>query len=395
MEENKRHTYTVGGEKESDASLPTGNSGGGVWWIIRLVLVILFFLLALEWMSTGLKLWGDERLLDQMKLGSNPFLGLFIGILATSILQSSSAVTTMVVGLVAAGSLGLAPATPIILGANIGTSVTSMIIALGLIGQRKEFGRGVSTAALHGLFNIFVVLILFPLELTTGALSTNADRLASWLFSLTGGATDSASGFLSLTTGKPTALLLSLTSTSGYPEGNPYILLGIGLAALFLSLRLLIRLFESRMAGQVRTRMNQYLFGHPRQAFMTGLLSTAVLQSSSVTTSLMVPLSTQAKIALPRVFAYLIGTNIGTTVTALVAAVFLGSSSEVALAIAFVHLIFNCIGALMMFPIPFIRNIPITIATYLGREARDNRIIPVIYLVLLYFVIPGLLVLVL
>lgn len=394
MEENKRHTYTVGNDVDTEVSSLSGNTGGGVWWIIRLILVILFFLLALEWMSTGLKLWGEERLLDQMELGSNPFLGLFIGILATSILQSSSAVTTMVVGLVAAGSLGLAPAVPIILGANIGTSVTSMIIALGLIGQRKEFGRGVSTAALHGLFNIFGVLILFPLELTTGALSSSAEQLASWLFNLTGGV-ETASGFLTFTTGRPTAFLLSITSTSGYPEGNPFILLGIGLLALFLSLRILIQLFESRMAGQVRTRMNQYLFGHPRQAFMTGLLSTAVLQSSSVTTSLMVPLSAQAKIALPRVFAYLIGTNIGTTVTALVAAIFLGSSSEVALAIAFVHLLFNCIGALIMFPIPFLRNIPIAIATYLGKAARDNRIIPVIYLVLLYFVIPGLLVLVL
>lgn len=393
MEENKRHTYTVGDEKESDLSVLSPDSGGGAWWIIKLILVILFFLLALEWMSTGLKLWGDERLLDQMKLVNNPFLGLFIGILATSILQSSSAVTTMVVGLVATGSLGLAPATPIILGANIGTAVTSMIIALGLIGQRKEFGRGVSTAALHGLFNFLGVCILFPLELTTGALSTNADRLATWMFNLTGGV--DAPGFLTLTTGKPTAFLLSITSTSGYPEGNPFILLGIGLVALFLSLRLLIQLFESRMSGQVKTRMNQYLFGHPRQAFMTGLISTVVLQSSSVTTSLMVPLSAQAKIALPRVFAYLIGTNIGTTITALVAAVFLGSSSEVALAIAFVHLIFNCVGALIMFPIPLIRNIPIAVATYLGKAARDNRIIPVIYLVLLYFTIPGLLVLML
>lgn len=394
MEENRRHTYTVGDEEESGASSLPNNSGGGVWWIIRLILVIFFFLLALEWMSTGLKLWGDQRLLDQMKLGSNPFLGLFIGILATSILQSSSAVTTMVVGLVAAGSVGLAPATPIILGANIGTSVTSMIVALGLIGQRKEFGRGVSTAALHGLFNIFGVLILFPLELTTGALSSSAEQLASWLFSLTGGV-ETASGLLTFTTGRPTAFLLNITSTSEYPQGNPFILLGIGLLALFLSLRILIQLFESRMAGQVRTRMNQYLFGHPRQAFMTGLLSTAALQSSSVTTSLMVPLSAQAKIALPRVFAYLIGTNIGTTVTALMAAIFLGSSSEVALAIAFVHLLFNCIGTLIMFPIPFIRNIPIALSTYLGKAARDNRIIPVIYLVLIYFIIPGLLVLVL
>lgn len=394
MEENRRHTYTVGDEEEQLQASSTEQPGKGLWWTVQLILVIFVFLFALQWMSVGLKLLSNKAILAQMQEGINPFLGLFIGILATAILQSSSAVTTMVVGLVAAGSVGLAPATPIILGANIGTSVTCMIVALGLIGRRKEFGRGVSTAALHGLFNIFMVLVLLPLELTTQALSSNADRLATWMFNIIGDL-DPTSGFHSLTIGKVTSIVSGLTASDAYPDGNPYILLLIGLLALFFSLRMLIILFKSRMAGQVRTRMNQYLFGHPRQAFMTGLLSTAVLQSSSVTTSLMVPLSAKAKIALPRVFAYLIGTNIGTTITALVAAILLGAESEVALAIAFVHLLVNCIGALLLFPIAFLRSIPIAIATYLGKAARDNRIIPVVYLILLYFMIPGILVLLL
>ena len=298
------------------------------------------------------------------------------------------------VGLVASGAVGLAPAVPIIMGANIGTTVTPMIVALGLISQRKEFGHGVSTATLHGLFNIFMVIILMPIELTTRSLSTAADTLASWLYGLVGNVTPST-GFLEFLTQSISSPLASLSSSDQFPTGNPYLFIVLGMAALLVSLRLIIKLFEGRVAVQVRNRMNRYLFGHPRQAFLTGFVTTAILQSSSVTTSFVVPLAAQTKLALPRVFAYLIGTNIGTTITALVAATILGASSEAALALAFVHLLVNCIGAILLYPLKAIRNIPIIISTAIGKASRDNRVIPVIYLVLIYFLLPGILVLVL
>ncbi|MDP5170514.1 MAG: Na/Pi symporter [Bacteroidia bacterium] len=392
MPEPKRHTFTVGGGDSAPEASAGKSRRQRILWVLRFVLTLLVFLLALEWMSLGLRLFGKDKLQDLISLIDNPYLALFLGILATSIIQSSSTVTTMIVGLVANGTFNIASATPLIMGANIGTSVTCMIVAMGLIGQRKEFGRGVTTAALHGIFNILVVAILFPLELTTHALSRLSDSLASLFYQGSEVVPFSPGGLLDITTRPLAAFFVELTSSTGFPHGNPYIVLPLGLVALFLALRLLITSFQGLVEGQVNSRMNQYLFGHPRQAFFTGLITTTVLQSSSVTTSLLVPLTSGTHIALPRIFAFLIGANMGTTVTALLAAIFLGPSSEFALAIAFTHLLFNCIGGLLLYPMPLIRKLPIWLASKLGKSARDHRFIPVIYMVIIYFLLPGILI---
>src|SRR5688572_32986229 len=75
---------------------------------------------------------------------SNPFTGLFIGLLITAMLQSSSTTTALVVALVASGSITLQSAVPIIMGANVGTTITSTIVSLGFINKKKEFRRAVA-----------------------------------------------------------------------------------------------------------------------------------------------------------------------------------------------------------------------------------------------------------
>ncbi|MEJ2004323.1 MAG: Na/Pi symporter, partial [Cyclobacteriaceae bacterium] len=95
---------------------------------------------------------------------SNPFIGLFIGLLVTALIQSSSTTTSMIVALVASGSITLANAVPMIMGANIGTTLTSTIVSLGYIAKREEFKRAIAAGTVHDFFNILTVLILFPLE---------------------------------------------------------------------------------------------------------------------------------------------------------------------------------------------------------------------------------------
>lgn len=394
MPDPQRHSYTVGRDSEADPKPQPPGLLATLWRIFSFSLLMLGFLLAIEWVSLGFRLFGTERIQNLVALTANPFIGLFLGILATAILQSSSTVTTLVVGVVAAGQLTLISATPIIMGANIGTSVTCLIVALGLIGQREDFGTAISTASLHSLFNIFTVLILLPLEVTTGAFSRFSDQLAIWLYQgESAGA--GARGLLDATIRPLADFFVGYTATASFPAGNPYIVLLLGLFALFLALRLLISLFRSRVATSVQARMGRYLFGHPRQAWLTGLLATSLLQSSSVTTSLMVLLSTTTRINLPRIFAFLIGANLGTTITALIAAFLIGTSSETALAIAFAHLLFNCFGALVLYPIPAIRMLPIRIARWLGQASERNRTVAVVFLVGIYFLIPGLLMLLL
>ena len=75
---------------------------------------------------------------------SNPFVGLFIGLLMTAVLQSSSTTTAMIVAVVASGNLDLYSAIPMVMGANIGTTITSDLVSLSFVAKRSEFRRAIS-----------------------------------------------------------------------------------------------------------------------------------------------------------------------------------------------------------------------------------------------------------
>jgi sodium-dependent phosphate cotransporter len=131
---------------------------------------LLVFLFSLDLMIASLQQLGKVATETILLATSNPFTGLFIGLLVTAIIQSSSATTSMVVALVASGSISLQAAIPIIMGANIGTTITSTIVSLGFITKKKEFRRAVAAGTYHDFFNILTTVILFPLEYYFGFL---------------------------------------------------------------------------------------------------------------------------------------------------------------------------------------------------------------------------------
>ena len=142
--------------------------------LLRLILLIIFlylFILSLELMSASLKMFGKELARSLISTTTNPVAGLFIGILATSIIQSSSSTTSIVVGMVAGGALEISTAIPIIMGANIGTSITNTLVSLPHINRSNEFNRAFSAAIVHYDFNIFAVLDLYPINIATNILS--------------------------------------------------------------------------------------------------------------------------------------------------------------------------------------------------------------------------------
>ena len=145
---------------------------------LMIVLVMFFFLLSLKLMESSFKLFGKDVANEIINSTSNPFVSLFIGLLATAIIQSSSTTTTMIVTMVATSALSIENAVPMIMGANIGTSVTSSIVSLGHIGKKKEYKKAVSAATVHDFFNIMVVLILFPLEYFFNLLTKLATSIA-------------------------------------------------------------------------------------------------------------------------------------------------------------------------------------------------------------------------
>lgn len=360
-----------------------------VYRIGQLIFILFLFLVALDMMSGSFKLFGSDYAKELVKITTNPFISLFIGMLATAVIQSSSTTTTMIVGLVAAGTISPIEATPMIMGANIGTSVTSTIVSLGHIGNKLEYQRAIAAATVHDFFNIITVVILFTLEVTTGALSATATTLAEIFFTESGEGVKTK-GLLDYTTKATAKWLMSLTATEAFPKGMPYVTLPMSLGLLFFSLRGLTKLLKSLIIGKVQENLDRFVFGHPLKSLTAGFVVTTAVQSSSVTSSLIVPLVASEKVTLYRAFPFLMGANIGTTTTALIAAIFIGVGSSDALAIAFVHLLFNLFGVLVLFPIGKVRRIPITLAEGLGELTLKNRLYGVAYVVLMFFVIPGL-----
>ena len=378
------HTLTVGGEIENDNfNSPNFNPSELAFKIGQLLLVLFMFLVALNLMSGSFKLFGKGFAEDLVNMTANPFLSLFVGMLATAIIQSSSTSTTLIVALVASGELSLVGAVPMIMGANIGTSVTSTIVSLGHITNRNEYQRAVAGASVHDFFNIITVIILFTLEITTGILSSSSAWLAEAIGPQEGEKMGSVIFFVKDSAKGIMAML----------GNNPYLILPIGLIALFFSLQFLSKILRSLLVGKIEQNMNKYIFDRPIMSLVTGLGSTIAVQSSSVTTSLMVPLVAMDKITLERAFPFLMGANIGTTTTALMAAMVMGGdAANAALACAFAHLLFNLFGVFILFPIRQVRNIPIKLAEGLGSLTLKNRLYGVGYVVVVFFVLPFILI---
>ena len=120
---------------------------------VFLVGTLFAFLLALNLMSGGFKLLGSDIAMQIISITSNPFVGLFVGLLATALVQSSSTTTSMIVAIVASGTLNLQSAVPMIMGANIGTTITNTIVSLAHAGHKEDFKRAFAAATVHDFFN--------------------------------------------------------------------------------------------------------------------------------------------------------------------------------------------------------------------------------------------------
>jgi len=354
----------------------------------RLLLVIIcvyLFLVSIGLMSVAFKGFGKEFAENLIKATSNPFIGLFIGIFATSIMQSSSTTTSILVGMVASGILTVGNAIPIIMGANIGTTITNTLVALGHVTRREEFRRAISGATLHDFFKLMCVCILFPLEITTHFIEKISTRIAI-LFSNVGG--------IKFTSPVKTATkpLINFVKHSlerlSFPENIVYILLLIiSIILLFFCLYFIVRMMKSIVIGRVEIVFNNVFGKNAILGIAAGLIFTAIIQSSSITTSLMVPLVASGILTLEAMYPIIMGANIGTTVTAILAS--FATGSVVAITVAFCHLVFNLICVLFIYTIPTLRKIPLSLAKWMGNLAFKKRRYAIIYVLAVYFLIPG------
>ncbi|CAE7293239.1 SLC34A1 [Symbiodinium sp. CCMP2592] len=457
--------------------------------IIGVLASIYFFLMGLDMMGSSFLVLGGKGAGDLFTIVDNPITGLMVGILATVLVQSSSTSTSIVVGLVGAGQVSVKYAIPIIMGANIGTSVTNTIVSMAHAGERLELERAFSGATVHDMFNFLSVLVMLPEEVIIGAIAGEGGLL----YYISKGITEAVVGpetdvtftsptkfivapftdlfvdpnkdvtkSLSLGAPKahamPTGLTGSCPSTMDcsnyfcvsssmsknwkkvdkdayevlaecstyfpllnhgcgsdtcYLEADKFYAQSIeagtildggafsgmgdiagGIFGLIFSLIIvtatlfcLVKLLHSLIMGTAKkvimraTNMNDYV------AILVGLAITFIVQSSSVTTSTLTPLCGVGVLPVHKMFPMTLGANIGTTFTSMLAAVAVMKPDS--LQIAFVHLLFNIFGILIWFPVPFMRRIPVKAACLLGFYASYWRLVPLIYILVMFVALPG------
>lgn len=345
--------------------------------LFLLILFLYLFFLSIELMGTSFKLFGKEFSIQLIKITTNPFTALFIGILATSIIQSSSTTTSIVVALVASNTLSLRNAIPIIMGANVGTTITNTIVSFAYITRKQEFERAFASAIVHDFFNLLAVLIFLPLEMSTHFLEKSAIVLANLFVNFGGFKFISP---LKVITSPILGIIKILIPMS-------WLLLSSSLILLFSSLTMLVKTLRSMVLEKMELILNDYLFKTPLISFFLGLMFTAIIQSSSVTTSLMIPLVGAGLLTIRKIFPYTLGANVGTTVTAIMAS--LVTNSKVAVTIAFTHLLFNLFGVVVIYPI---REVPIKMAEYFSSQALKSKWYVISYVIIIFFIIPLLLI---
>lgn len=356
--------------------------------ILAIFGILYLFLISIGMIGSSFKGLGKGFAEALINSSAGPLIGLFIGILATSLIQSSSTTTSLVVGMVAAGTFGddpytaVAAAVPYIMGANIGTSITNTIVSLGHIINKQEFRRAFSASIIHDFFNVIAVLVLFPLQLWTGFISKTANWFTGFFI---GAETFTFKSPIKIIT-KPAVHFISDLFNQQHIIDSNWLLLFAALVFLFLSLKYLTVLIRSLVIAKLEAFFDSHIFKTWIRAMFFGAFITILVQSSSITTSLVVPLTGAGILNLRQIFPYTLGANIGTTVTALLAS--LVSGTHAPLAVAFSHLFFNIFGILLIWPIPRIRHLPEKMATWFAELAIRNRIFPILYIIVVFFLVP-------
>ena len=350
--------------------------------VAGVVLSLYLFLVGINGLSTAIKHLGGDFAEKMLSTTSNPFIALFIGILSTTIFQSSSTTTSLIVGMVSSGALTLGGAIPMIMGANIGTTVTNIIVSIGHINRGNEFKRAFAAATVHDFFNVFAVILLFPIEIAFGLLEKTASGLASFLF-----------GTVSVSNEFNSPIKAGIKWGVHHIENlcfeNNIVFIILSVLLTFAMLYSIVKLLRSLVLDNVQQFFDQYIFKTAIHGILFGMLLTIMVQSSSITTSTIVPLAGAGVLTLRQVYPFTLGANIGTTITAILAALTLNVTALVA---AFAHLFFNLFGILIIYVNPLFRDIPINLANWISEVAIKNKFIPLVYLVCFFFLLPFLII---
>ncbi|MGY3916182.1 sodium:phosphate symporter [Aeromonas australiensis] len=358
-------------------------------WITVIALVYLI-LVAVGAVSHGFKGFsgGAEGAARIFAFANDPFLALLLGILATALVQSSSTVTSVIVGLVA-GGLPIGMAIPMVMGANLGTTITNTIVSMGHVRDRTEFRRAFAAATVHDFFNLLAVFIFLPLELMFGLLQHSAEWLANLLV---GSADMSMKGMDFMKPLTAPAQQLIDSAVAFLPgKGAAIATIAIGILLILACVTYLGKVLQQVLVGRAKEVLHKALGRGPLSGITSGALVTIMVQSSSTTTSLMIPLAGGGVFSTRQLYPFTLGANVGTTITALLAATAIsGAGAQLALTIALVHVLFNLFAVAFIYGIPFLRDLPVRAAEGLARVGSENKLLALGYVAGLFFALPAL-----
>ena len=378
----------------------------GLHPVLSFILMLFFlwlFLLSIKMFGGTFKHFfkGDSKDLIVNATG-NPLVSLLIGILATAIIQSSSSTTSIIVAFVGAGTLSVTAAVPMIMGANIGTSVTNIIVSFGNIRNKLEFNRSFGAAVVHDFFNWLAVFVFLPVEIMTGFIEKSATFISKLIMGTEGVKFDSPINRIVKPIAKEVELfvanLLNNPITESIKDGKSklhieydiwllIVMVILSLTVLFIALKYMSQIMKSLLLGRFEKILHKYVFNNPMIAMLFGVIFTISVQSSSITTSMVVPLAGAGILSLEQIFPYTIGANIGTTITGILASLVTGSVGGITIAI--VHTLFNVMAAIVFYPL---KSIPIGAARWFANFASEKRTYAIGFVLVVFFVIPLLLI---
>jgi len=354
-----------------------------LWRFIALVVLLYLFLICINGMSTAIKGFGKGQVDSVMQMTSNPIVGLMVGMLVTCLLQSSSTTTTMIVTMVGSGNLSVAAAVPMIMGANIGTTITNTLVSLGSMTRSEEFRRSFAAAQIHDVFNLLTVAVLLPLEVIFGVVSKSAEWMTGFLI---GRDAEKMSSPIKL---HFKSVIKSIThfleDVFGAGAAN-WILFGLSVGVLILALFLIVKTMKGAILRRAELFFDRVVGKSALLGMAFGAIITALVQSSSVTTSIMVPLAGAGVVTLRVLFPITLGCNVGTTITALLAAVATGTPEG--LTIALCHLLFNLFGITLLYPIPAVRNFTLATVEWVALRCSERKRFAFLYVIAVFYLLP-------
>lgn len=354
-----------------------------------IALLVYLVLVAVGTVSGGFKLasGGSAGAKEIFEFATNPFVALLLGALATALVQSSSTVTSVIVGLVA-GGLPIGIAIPMVMGANIGTTITNTLVSIGHIRSKEEFQRAFAASTVHDFFNLLAVTIFLPLEIMFGVLQKLAESL-SHLFVGDADLSLKSYNFIKPLVKPAVGLIKDAVSfLDGKAVGVAMVVVGIAL--ILFAVTTLGKLLKKALVGKAKDLLHSAIGRGPVAGISSGAAVTIMVQSSSTTTSLMIPLAGSGVFNTRQIYPFTLGANIGTTITALLAATSIsGPAAEVALTIALVHVMFNVFAVALIYGIPTLRELPLVMAEKLAKIGANNKPAALGYVLGSFFVVPG------